>query len=122
MTHGYIVRMNNETETEVTDELYDMLGYDSKSKKVRMGMLAEKTHPYIKQKVVEMLMSQCNFSQWEAEEVMNKTWKDTPEDLQIKMTGNLSSLFKQLKEKGKFKFLINLASNIMNKEACVLHQ
>ena len=84
----------------MTDELYDMLGYDSKSKRVRMGMLAEKTHPYIKQKVVEMLMEQCNFSQWEAEEVMNKTWKDTPEDLQIKLTGNLTSLFKQLKEKG----------------------
>jgi len=91
--------MNNETETEVTDELYDMLGYDSKSKKVRMGMLAEKTHPYIKEKVVELLKSQCKFSQWEAEEVMKKTWKDTPEDLQIKMTGNLSSLFKQLKAK-----------------------
>ena len=91
--------MNNETESEVTEELYDMLGYDSKSKKVRMGMLAEKTHPYIKTKVVEMLMTQCKFSQWEAEEVMNKTWKDTPENLQIKMTGNLTSLFKQLREK-----------------------
>jgi len=93
-------RMNNETDKEVTDELYEMLGYDSKSKKVRMGMLAEKTHPYIKEKVGEMLMKECSFSKWEAEEVMKKTWKDTPENLQIKMTGNLSSLFKQLKQKG----------------------
>jgi len=93
-------RMRNETDKEVTDELYDMLGYDSKSKKIRMGMLAEKTHPYIKEKVVEMLMKECSFSRWEAEEVMKKTWKDTPEDLQIKMTGNLSALFKQLKQKG----------------------
>jgi len=90
-------RMYNETETEVSDVLYDMLGYDSKNKKVRLGMLAEKTHPYIKEKVVEMLISEYNFSQWEANEVLNKTWKDTPENLQIKMTGNLGDLFKQLK-------------------------
>jgi len=91
-------RMNNETETEVSDVLYDMLGYDSKNKKVRLGMLAEKTHPYIKEKVVEMLISEYNFSQWEADEVLKKTWKDTPENLQIKMTGNLGDLFKQLKD------------------------
>ena len=93
--------MNNETETEVSDALYDMLGYDSKNKKVRLGMLAEKTHPYIKEKVVEMLISEYNFSQWEADEVLKKTWKDTPENLQIKMTGNLGDLFKQLKDQGK---------------------
>ena len=51
----------------------------------------------IKEKVVEMLISEYNFSQWEADEVLKKTWKDTPENLQIKMTGNLGDLFKQLK-------------------------
>ena len=96
-----VTRMYNETETEVSDVLYDMLGYDSKNKKVRLGMLAEKTHPYIKEKVVEMLISEYNFSQWEANEVLNKTWKDTPENLQIKMTGNLGDLFKQLKAQSK---------------------
>merc|ERR1719333_1108374 len=35
----------------VAGELYDMLGYDGATQKVRLGMLAEKTHPYITQKV-----------------------------------------------------------------------
>ena len=65
---------------------------------IRMGMLAEKTHPYIKEKVVEMLIKQ-GFSSWEAKNVLKKTWKDTPENMQIKMTGNLRDLFTRLKEK-----------------------
>jgi len=93
-------RMNKETEHEVNDELYSMLGYDQESKRVRMGMLAEKTHPYIKEKVIEMLETHHRFSRWEATKVMEKTWKDTPENLQIKMTGNLASIFKKLKEQG----------------------
>ena len=78
-----------------------MLGYDKDSKRVRMGMLAEKTHPYIKEKVIEMLETHHQFSKWEATRVMEKTWKDTPENLQIKMTGNLSSIFRKLKEQGR---------------------
>lgn len=93
-------RMNEETETEVNDELYDMLGYDHQSKRVRMGMLAEKTHPYIKEKVIDMLETHHRFSRWEATRVMEKTWKDTPENLQIKMTGNLATIFKKLKDQG----------------------
>merc|ERR1712032_1321657 len=75
-----------------------MLGYDQASKRVRMGMLAEKTHPYIMEKVVEMLMTEFKFNKEEATEVMDKTWKDTPENMQIKSTGNLGLLFKTLKE------------------------
>ena len=93
--------MNEETETEVNDELYDMLGYDHQSKRVRMGMLAEKTHPYIKEKVIDMLETHHRFSRWEATRVMEKTWKDTPENLQIKMTGNLATIFKKLKDQGE---------------------
>ena len=63
-----------------------------------MGMLAEKTHPYIKEKVVEMLIKQ-GFSDWEAKNVLKNTWKDTPENMQIKMTGNLRDLFSRLKAK-----------------------
>ena len=63
-----------------------------------MGMLAEKTHPYIKEKVVEMLVKQ-GFHEWEAKKVLEKTWKDTPENMQIKMTGNLRDLFSRLREK-----------------------
>ena len=92
--------MKEETTKEVSTELYSMLGYDQASKRVRMGMLAEKTHPYIMEKVVEMLMSEFKFSKEEATEVMDKTWKDTPENMQIKSTGNLGLLFKTLKEQG----------------------
>ena len=63
-----------------------------------MGMLAEKTHPYIKEKVLEMLIKQ-GFSEWEARNVLKKTWKDTPENMQIKMTGNLRDLFSRLRAK-----------------------
>jgi len=92
-------RMNKETETDLSSDLYDMMGYCSETKKIGMGMLAEKTHPYIKEKVVEMLVKQ-GFSEWEAKQVLKKTWKDTPENMQIKMTGNLKALFTRLREKG----------------------
>jgi len=91
-------RMCAETETDMSDDVYELMGYDSDTKKIRMGMLAEKTHPYIKEKVVEMLIKQ-GFSNWEAKKVLDKTWKDTPENMQIKMTGNLRALFTRLKEK-----------------------
>jgi len=91
-------RMCTETATDMSNDVYNLMGYDSDTKKIRMGMLAEKTHPYIKEKVVEMLIKQ-GFSHWEAKNVLNKTWKDTPENMQIKMTGNLRDLFTRLKEK-----------------------
>merc|ERR1712117_911480 len=77
---------------------YQLMGYDSATKKIRRGMLAEKTHPYIKEKVVEMLIKQ-GFSEVEARNVLVKTWKDTPENMQIKVTGNLKNLFSRLKER-----------------------
>ena len=92
--------MKEETETEVSRELYNMLGYDIHTKRVRMGMLAEKTHPYIKEKVEEMLVTEHKFSDWEAKNVMDKTWKDTPENMQIKMTGNIGVIFEKLKSQG----------------------
>merc|ERR1711962_1165339 len=92
-------RMNAETDRELSEEVYRLMGYDSEKREIGMGMLAEKTHPYIRDKVVEMLVAQ-GFSQWEATEVMEKTWKDTPENMQIKETGNLRALFVRLKERG----------------------
>ena len=94
------LRMKAETEKEVSSELYSMLGYDSQNKRVRMGMLAEKTHPYIKEKVEEMLIAEYKFKDWEARDVMEKTWKDTPENMQIKMTGNIGNIFENLKSQG----------------------
>ena len=119
-------RMKAETTKEVSTELYSMLGYDQASKRVRMGMLAEKTHPYIMEKVVEMLMSEFKFSKEEATQVMDKTWKDTPENMQIKSTGNLGLLFKTLKKQGlslkcentSFKLYIFLSSRYQD---CHLH-
>ena len=52
-------------------------------------MLAEKTHPYIKEKVVEMLETQ-GFSNWEAKNVVNKTWRDTPNDMQVRYIWQIS--------------------------------
>merc|ERR1712013_879137 len=85
-------RMCAETETDnIAGHVYQLMGYDSDTKKIRMGMLAEKTHPYIKEKVLEMLIKQGH-SDLEAKNVLEKTWKDTPENMQIKETGNLRIL------------------------------
>jgi len=92
-------RMSETTSFDLSNDVYNLMGYCSKTKKIGMGMLAEKTHPYIKQKTVEMLMKQ-GFSEWEAKQVLEKTWKDTPENMQIKMTGNLRVLFTRLQENG----------------------
>jgi hypothetical protein len=35
-----------------------------------------------------------------AEKAVEKSWQDTPEDMQIKTTGNLFLLFQRLKENG----------------------
>jgi len=91
-------RMTAETSKDMANDVYDLMGYDYKTKKIGMGMLAEKTHPYIKEKMVEMLVKQ-GFHEWEAKKVLDKTWKDTPENMQIKMTGNLTDLFSRLKER-----------------------
>ena len=72
-----------ETKTDLTSNVYELMGYDSEAKKVRMGMLAEKTHPYIKEMLKKTLIKQ-GFSEWEASSVLSKTWKDTPENMQIK--------------------------------------
>jgi len=91
-------RMCDETQIDMAGNVYQLMGYDYATKKIGMGMLAEKTHPYIKEKVLEMLVKQ-GLSEWEAKNVLEKTWKDTPENMQIKVTGNLGDLFSRLKEK-----------------------
>jgi len=92
-------RMTLDTRRDQEDEVYRLMGYDSEKREIRMGMLAEKTHPYIRDKVVEMLVAQ-GFSEWEAAEVLDRTWKDTPENMQIKETGNLRALFQRLQGRG----------------------
>jgi len=91
-------RMRSEMKRDLMDDVYELIGYDKENKKVKMGLLAQETHPYIKLKLEELLV-QAGFSSWEAKNVIEKTWKDTPENMQIKMTGNLKSLFSRLKER-----------------------
>jgi HAD superfamily hydrolase (TIGR01549 family) len=91
-------RMTAETAKDLSSDVYELMGYDYETKKIGMGMLAEKTHPYIKEKVAEMLVKQ-GFHELEAKKVLDKTWKDTPENMQIKMTGNLRDLFSRLRER-----------------------
>ena len=85
---------------DLDDHVYDVLGYDHKEKRIGLGMLAENTHPQIKDKIEEMLQFERGFDQRKAKEVVDKTWKDTPENLSIKLTGNLHSLFYRLKCQG----------------------
>lgn len=85
---------------DLDDHVYDVLGYDQKEKRVGMGTLAENTHPQIKDKIEEMLQFERGFDRHQAKEVVDKTWKDTPENMSIKLTGNLHSLFYRLKSQG----------------------
>ena len=93
-------RMEKATGQEISEQLYDVLGYDHEENKVRIGALAENTHPQIKDKIEEMLTESLNFEPNEAKEVLDDTWQDTPEDMKIKMTGNLPDLFQRLKSQG----------------------
>ena len=92
-------RMNRVTGRDMSAQVYDVLGYDHAEKKVRIGALAENTHPQIKDKIEEMLITE-KLEPRLAKEVVKKTWKDTPEDMAIKMTANLPVLFSRLKKEG----------------------
>ena len=93
-------RMNSATGKDMSAHVYDVLGYDHREKKVRIGALAENTHPQIKDKIEEMLVDSQNLKPSHAKEVVNSTWKDTPEDMAIKLTANLPEIFGRLKNEG----------------------
>ena len=86
--------------TDISGTLYDVLGYDHEEDKVRIGALAENTHPQIKDKIYDMLTEERGLSEGKAKKVVEDTWLDTPEDLSIKLTGNLHRLFHTLKSEG----------------------
>ena len=93
--------MSNHTGLDdIDNHLYDVLGYDHKEKRIGMGTLAENTHPQIRDKIEEMLQIERGFCPVRAKDVVDKTWKDTPENMSIKLTGNLHSLFYRLKKEG----------------------
>jgi len=96
---GLASRMKQETERDLADTLYDVLGYDHAQDKVKIGALAENTHPQIRTKIEEMLVS-MKFEPKHAKEVVDNTWRDTPENMDIKLTANLSVLFQRLKNEG----------------------
>merc|ERR1719341_1134920 len=61
-------RMRSEMKRDLMDDVYELIGYDKENKKVKMGLLAQETHPYIKLKLEELLV-QAGFSSWEAKNV-----------------------------------------------------
>ena len=61
-------------------------------------MVAERTNHYIIEKLVELLVSEFKFSREEATTIVNKTWRHTPDNMQIKPTGDLGSRFNQLRK------------------------
>jgi len=97
---GLADRMNRLTGRDLAEPLYDVLGYDHKVEKIYIGPLAENTHPQIKDKIEEMLVSKERFEPEKAKEVMDSTWTDTPEDMAIKLTANVPLLFQRLKNEG----------------------
>ena len=94
--HFEFLRMQSITGMDLADPLYDVLGYDHSAKKVRIGALAENTHPQIREQIESMLQDTRGFSASEARNVVDRSWKDTPENLEIKMTGDLCNLFEDL--------------------------
>ena len=92
--------MTNVAGKDVTDELFDVLGYDHSNKKVKIGALAENTHPQIRDKIEDMLEERVGFSETEAKKVVDKSWMDTPEDMKVKMTGDVHDMFERLKASG----------------------
>lgn len=94
-------RMEKATGMDLSEHVYDVLGYDVEERKVRIGALAENTHPQIKDKIEEMLVSNpLSLSPTTAKQVVEHTWRDTPDNLDIKLTANLPFLFRRLKSEG----------------------
>ncbi len=102
---------------DISDHVYEVLGYDEKEKKVRIGALAENTHPQIRDKIEEMLTTNSlkKLSPKDAKEVLDDTWQDTPEDMDIKLTANLANLFRRLKSenvKVRIKSVVAIVSTV----------
>jgi len=89
-----VERVNLETRQDLSKVLFNLLGYDSEKREVRLGIVAELTNPFVRSKVLEMLVLQ-GFSDVRAREVVDRTWKDKQDVLQIKVLGNLVELFQR---------------------------
>ena len=50
-------RIHEATGIDMSSDVYEMLGYDEREKKVRLGVLAENTHTQIKDKLSQLLKS-----------------------------------------------------------------
>ena len=59
--------------------------------------MAENTNDEVKDKIEEMLVSDFNFDQSKAREVIDSTWTNTPENMIIKLTADVPLLFQRLK-------------------------
>ena len=115
--------MQLQTGRDLSESLFGVLGYCSNTERVRIGSLAENTHPQvylklfniidydnhtlyqlhpqIKEEIRDMLTSDdLGFSEAEARSVIDKSWSDTPENMRIKTTGDLQQIFSDLKVTG----------------------
>lgn len=95
---GLADRFHSHTGVDLSEPLFDVLGYDRTTQKVRIGALAENTHPQIREQIEDMLHKDRGFSRGQAKDAMDSVWRDTPDDLSIKMTGDLHAHFALMKE------------------------
>lgn len=89
----------------LADDLYAILKYDPKSRKIGQGSLAENTHVEIQEKVVEMLVQIYAISTKEAQTCTAEAWNSTQSSIistqsVIKPIGNVESLFHTIKSHG----------------------
>ena len=61
--------------------------------------MAENTNDEVKDKIEEMLVSDFNFDQSKAREVIDSTWTNIPENMIVKLTADVPLLFQRLKNK-----------------------
>lgn len=90
-------RMTSVSGIDLSNNVYEVLGYDHLNSKVKIGALAENTHPEIKDKITDMLRNHPKVScEKKARKYVESAWRDTPENMRIKATGNLNYLFARL--------------------------
>ncbi len=83
--------------SDLTAPLYDVLGYDASRCRVRIGALAENTHPQIRTMIEEMLYRDRGFTPSEASFIVDEAFEDQPGDMKIKTTGDVGGLFERLR-------------------------
>ena len=69
-------------------------------KKVKSDFELTKVYVQIIDKIEEMLTESHDMTPKHAKQVLDHTWRDTPENMKIKLTADLPKLFSRLKSQG----------------------